>query len=55
MVIGGLDEVTIIAIAVAGGVLLLIVIVVAIIFGVKSIRQKVLPHRDRASFKKSVY
>ena len=52
---GALDETTIIAIAVAGGALLLIVIIVAIIFGVKSIRQRVLPHRDRASFKKGVY
>jgi len=35
---------------VAGAALLIIVIVVIAIFGVKSIRAKVLPYRDRAAF-----
>jgi len=49
----GLTEPQIIGIGVAGGALVVILITVGVIFGVKSIRSRVLPHRDRQSFKAS--
>ena len=41
----------IIGASVGGGVLLLSVVIVAVIFGVPSVRSKVLPYKDRAHFK----
>jgi len=48
----GLPETAIIGIAVAGGAVLVVAIVLIVIFGVPSIRKRVLPHRDRKTWKK---
>ena len=50
---GGLSEYGIIGIAVAAAVLVLVSIIVAILCGVKSIRRRAFPHRDRESFRPS--
>jgi len=49
----GLAEIYIIAIAVVAAVVVLAVIVVVVLFGVPSIRKKVLPYKDRTMWAKS--